>query len=311
VDTGTTPNHRRRRPFAGSVHVLIIGVLIMTVAGAPAIAQGRGDSSYRLVFTLQPANAEVNESISSSPYNPAGDSVRVAVYDNSNQVVPWFPGTITLSLAANPGNGILGGSLEQTVVGGSADFPNISLSQSGFGYRLHAVACSGCGSDLRGGIYVAPADSGTFDIVDVVLTCTAGPCSSGDVTEGRTTAHMETSGGASGNMLFFSVSPGALNCASYTETSALVTFNVTGLRTKTITVVVPRSQARSLASYQVCYNSPNRFRNRAGQLVNTGLLPNCAPATSAPPPCVVSRNFEGNNVVIVFSAPLGDPKGRV
>ena len=112
-------------------------------------------------------------------------------------------------------------------------------------------------------------------------------------------------------MLFFSVSPGALNCASYTETSPLVTFNVTGPRTKSITIVVPRSQGRSLASYQVCYNSPNRFRNRAGHLVNTGLLPNCTPATRAPPPCVVSRDLVGNQVVIVFSAPLGNPKGRV
>jgi hypothetical protein len=309
----TTPNHRRHRPFAGSVHLLIIGILIMTVAGAPAIARARGDSSYTLVFTRQPANAVADARISSSAYNPppAGDPVRVTVYDYYG-VASGFTGTITLSLASNPGNGTLSGTLQETVAYGRADFPDISIDESGFGYRLRAVACQGCGSDLRGGIIVAQADSGTFDIVDVRKICDAESCESGFVEDedGRTTAHMETSEGADGDVLLFSVSPGALNCASYTETSSLVTFSVSGLRTKTITVIVPRNQGRSLASYQVCYNSPNRFRNRAGHLVNTGLLPNCAPATSAPP-CVVSRAFDGNTVVIVFSAPRGDPKGRV
>ena len=112
-------------------------------------------------------------------------------------------------------------------------------------------------------------------------------------------------------MLFFSVSPGQLNCAHYKETSSLVTFSVTGHRTKTITVAIPQSSARPLSSYQVCYNSSNQFRNRNGQLVNTGLLPDCAPMTSEPAPCVVSRAIGGGDVVVVFSAPLADPKGRL
>jgi hypothetical protein len=312
VDTGTALSHRRRLPFAGNLYVLIVAVFILTVAGVPAIAGARGTTGYTLVFTRQPANAVVNGSISSDPYAPSGDPVRVTVYDQYHDVVTGFFGTISLSLASNPGNGTLSGILEQPVDDGSADFPNISINQSGFGYRLHAVACSGCGSFLRGSIPVAPADSGTFDIVDVAKECGAGPCSSGEgyVTDGSTKARIETSDGASGDMLFFSVSPGPLNCARYKETSSLVTFDVTGSRTKTVTVVVPRTSVRGLASYQVCYNSSNRFRNRAGRLANTGLLPDCAAVASAPP-CVVSKGFEGNTVVIVFSAPLGDPKGRV
>ena len=308
----TILNERRRRPsFGASVHLAIIALLITLVAGTPAIARGGASPQRRLVFTRQPANAQVDESISGSAYNPSGAPVQVTVVDENNQVVTSFVGTITLSLGSNPGHGTLSGILERDVSEGRAEFPGISIDQSGFGYRLHAVACEFCGSFLRGGVPVAPADSRRFDIVDVVKTCDADPCFSGEVTDGNTTASMQTSAGAPGDVLFFSVSPGALNCALYKETSSLVTFSVTGSRTKTITVVVPGTSNRNLSSYQVCYESPNQFRARNGQLVKKGLLPDCAPATSDPAPCVVSREFDGNDVVIVFSAPLGDPKGRV
>lgn len=312
VKTRTTLSERQRHlRFAASVHVVIIAVLFMTIVGTPATAGGRGASSYRLVFTRQPANAQVEESISSSAYNPSGPSVQVTVRDQSNHLVTSFVGTITLSLQSDPGNGTLSGALVQTVENGTAEFPGIEIDESGFGYRLHAEPCQGfgCFSTLRGAIPVTPADSRKFDIVDVVMTCDPEPCGSGDVTDGNTTASMMTSSGADGDRLFFSVSPGALNCAQYRETSSLVTFSVTGSRTKTITITVPRTTARPLSSYQVCYDSPNKFKDRNGQLVNKGLLPDCT--TSDPAPCVVSREFEGNDVDIVFSAPLGDPKGRV
>jgi hypothetical protein len=311
METRTTPNYRRLLSFAALVHVVIIAVLFTTVAGKAATPRGSGAPLQRLVFTRQPASAQVGESISSSAYNPTGNPVQVTVVDENNQVVTTFIGTITLSLKSNPGNGVLSGILERNVSEGRAEFPDISLNQSGFGYRLHAVACPFCGSFLRGGEPVNPADSRKFDIVDVVKECDAGPCESGVVTDGDTSAHMETSAGDPNDMLFFSVSPGQLNCALYRETSSLVTFEVTGPRTKTITVEVPRTGARTPSSYQVCYSSPNTFSDRNGQLVNKGLLPDCVPTTNDPAPCVVSRGFVEGQMVIVFSAPLGDPKGRV
>jgi hypothetical protein len=312
VHTRTTPNYRRLLSFAAFVHVAIIAVLMNTVAVTPATAHGTVSPSM-VEFTRQPANAQVNERIRSTAYSPASDPVQVTVFDQFHNVAASFEGTILLTFKSNPGNGILAGAVEEPVIEGRADFPNIWITQSGFGYRLHAVACpGGCDSSLRGG-FIGPADSHKFDIVDVRKICGEGACESGDVTDtdGHTTAHMETSDGAPGDVLIFSVSPGVLNCASYHETSSLVTFTVTGTRTKTVTVVVPRSSARNLSSYQVCYSSPNSFRARNGLLVKKGLLPDCDAGPNDPAPCVVSRAFDGSTVVIVFSAPRGDPKGRI
>ena len=47
---------------------------------------------------------------------------------------------------------------------------------------------------------------------------------------GTPTARMDAvGGGAPGGLLIFSVSPGALNCAKYNETSSLVTFECHGV----------------------------------------------------------------------------------
>jgi hypothetical protein len=297
------------------VHVAIIAILITTVAGGPASAGTTTPPPppfpWRLVFTHQPANAQVNDFITSVAYTPSGAPVQVSVIAANNSVVTSFFGTITLSFKSNPGNGVLKGTLTRDVVNGRAEFPDISIDQSGSGYRLHATACPGCstGGFMRREVSVSPADSGRFDIADVVKTCDAGPCSSGDVTQGNTTAHMETSSGQSGDKLVFSVSDGFLNCAHYKETSELVEFSVTGSRSKVVTLIIPRTPTRALSTYQVCYNSTNKFTDRSGQLVKTGLLPDCS-AVADVPPCVVSRAFDGSNVVITFSAPVGDPHGR-
>lgn len=315
MDTRRARDYRHLLSIAALVHVAVIAILITTVAGTPATAGTTTPPPppfpWRLVFTHQPANAQVNDFITSAAYNPSGTPIQVSVVAANNSVVTSFYGTITLSFKSNPGNGNLSGTLEEDVSNGSADFPYVQIDQSGTGYRLHATACSGCSTDfLRGGVSVSPADSGKFDITDVVKTCDAGPCSSGDVTQGNTTAHMETSSGEAGDKLFFSVSDGALNCEHYKETSELVEFSVTGSRSKTVTIIIPRTPpTRGLSTYQVCYNSTHTFTDRTGQLVKTGLLPDCSAVADAPP-CVVSRAFDGTNVVIVFTAPVGDPRGR-
>jgi hypothetical protein len=125
---------------------------------------------------------------------------------------------------------------------------------------------------------------------------------------GSTTASETASAGATGDQLTLAVSVEPLDCPGYSEVSAVVTFDVTGTRTKTVKIVVPKSVAGNANGRQVCYSAPLPFLDRSGNLVTTGLLPDCS---SSPAPCKVSSKLVKKNVEVVFLAPAGDPKGRV
>ena len=69
----------------------------------------------------------------------------------------------------------------------------------------------------------------------------------------------------------------------------------------------PQTPNNGAAFYQVCYSSDTAFVNRSGNVVNTGLLPDCNAAT--PPPCVVSiTKDKAGQIVEKVSVPSGDPK---
>ena len=99
-----------------------------------------------------------------------------------------------------------------------------------------------------------------------------------------------------------------LDCVGYSEVSAVVTFDTTGTRTKTITITVPKSVGGNANTRQVCFSSPTPFTDRFGATVTTGLLPDCSVAVA---PCKLSSKVVKKNIVVMFSAPAGDPKGRV
>jgi len=64
-------------------------------------------------------------------------SLQAGVYDAYwNQVTTVNGGTLSVSLAANPAGGVLGGALTATIAQGVATFSNLTLSKVGTGYTL-------------------------------------------------------------------------------------------------------------------------------------------------------------------------------
>ena len=86
----------------------------------------------QLAFTVAPTNTTAGGTIS-----PA---VRVAAEDASGNVVTSYGGTISIAFAANPGGGVLSGTLTTNAVSGVATFANLSIDRGGTGYTLQAAA---------------------------------------------------------------------------------------------------------------------------------------------------------------------------
>jgi len=72
----------------------------------------------------------------------AGDAfeLQVSVEDSIGNLDTTFHGSVTLTLANNPGGGSLGGTLTVTAVDGVATFSGLTLDLAGSGYTLEATA---------------------------------------------------------------------------------------------------------------------------------------------------------------------------
>src|SRR5256886_404512 len=85
----------------------------------------------QLVFTVPPTNTAAGAAIT-----PA---VQVAVQDALGNTVTSFSGTVTVTLAANPGGGTLAGHPTVTAVNGVATFADLSIDRVSTGYMLQAT----------------------------------------------------------------------------------------------------------------------------------------------------------------------------
>jgi hypothetical protein len=83
-----------------------------------------------LVFLNPPSNVT-----SGSPITPA---LQVALEDQNGVVIQSFNGQVTLTLATNPTNAALSGTISATAISGVATFSNLVVSLSGSGYQLGA-----------------------------------------------------------------------------------------------------------------------------------------------------------------------------
>ncbi len=94
----------------------------------------------QLGFSVQPSSATAGTSIA-----PA---VKVTARDATGSVATAFSGAVTLSIAAGTGTAgaILSGTLTVNAVLGVATFTNLSIDNSGTGYRLSAVAAGVSGA---------------------------------------------------------------------------------------------------------------------------------------------------------------------
>jgi hypothetical protein len=85
----------------------------------------------QLVFTVQPTNTRAGRVI-----RPA---IQVTAQDSNGQTSTNFGGTVTMTLATNPGFGTLSGTTTVTAVAGVATFSDLSIDSTGFGYQLRAT----------------------------------------------------------------------------------------------------------------------------------------------------------------------------
>ena len=65
-------------------------------------------------------------------------SLTVHAEDPYGNVDPTFNGSVTLSLATNPGSATLGGTLNVKAVNGVATFSGLTINNPGMGYTLKA-----------------------------------------------------------------------------------------------------------------------------------------------------------------------------
>ncbi len=93
-------------------------------------------------------------------------SVTVDGEDSFGNVDPNFSGSVTLSLAGNPGSAILGGTLTATAVNGVATFSGTTINQAGNGYTLQASSTS-----------LTTGNSTPFSVLDQLVVTTPPPSS--------------------------------------------------------------------------------------------------------------------------------------
>ena len=104
-------------------------------------------TTSQLVVTTQPPSAMT-----------AGSTfgLTVEAEDSSGNPIISFDGTVTVSLANNPGGATLGGTLTASASDGVATFSGLSLNKADSGYTLQ-VSASGLGGATTSAIAVTPA----------------------------------------------------------------------------------------------------------------------------------------------------------
>ena len=135
----------------GSVSATLVGQKIISatingvsVAQADTLAVGPAGAA-ELAFSVQP-----NNSTAGSTITPA---VQVTARDQFGNTATGFTAGVTVALGANPGGGVLTGTLTRNAVAGVATFADLSINKAGSGYTLTAAAT---------GLPVAP--SSAFDV---------------------------------------------------------------------------------------------------------------------------------------------------
>ncbi len=78
----------------------------------------------------------------------------LTVEDSAGNVVTGYSGTVTLTLASNPGNASLGGTLTANISNGVASFAGLTLNRPGHGYSFTAIV-GGLPTDTIGPLNVA------------------------------------------------------------------------------------------------------------------------------------------------------------
>jgi hypothetical protein len=280
---------------------LLLGIVAMftvTLLAAPASA------AKALSFVTQPDDAIRNQTITTLPLDALdgtidGSFIQVLADNNVRVTLTSVPSGLSKTARAG--------------ADGIATFSTASIGTPG----TFTLVASANGWD--------PATSDSFRIFDSGEACSGGAVC--DPLTGSLNANNETAkvagasngGGVVGvalNIESAPVCPGDSDTEFNHGPGVLSAFwdNIGGEVTITLTIskAWDQIQPRNGASfYQVCFTydqSGKTFPDKFGNVVETGLLPDCGPSVG--PPCIVSRNKNNKgNVVIVVRSPV-DAKCR-
>lgn len=276
-----------------------------------------GGCATALRFVDQPANARINQTITTSPYNaPPGAAVAVEVVDSAGHRVTTSSAVITVSIAPGTGTGTLHGTTTATAVNGLATFSDLSIDLEGTGYALRASS-SGLTSKT----------SGTFRIDEAATVCTEDVNCTATLANDDASLEVTAQGSAQGDSGVLTINRtegAALDCAGYDElldrdfTVDFVPNPGTVGRAKTVTLTISKGAMQDttdngVAHLEMCFGAPFMFAVKPGTppLQNpapglfVGLLPDCGTA-----PCVSKRKGQGGAGIIVAQAPGGDQDPR-
>jgi hypothetical protein len=284
--------------------VAAISVALWLVASSlsPAAAISNGSS---LGFVNQPILGGVLPSGAGVPVSvDDGTHLKVAIYNGSGKMARIEGIPIRVKIVGMEEGDCLTGDVESTRADGIAHFTDLAVTCLG-NHQLRALANDG--ASLNSGHIADSGPSATFAVID------AEACGSecADADEQGNTRVRVTSG--DGDHVLLAVGGAAVDCGGYDEESQSVTFLVTNtsqLTTVRMTLSDPGKGAAN--KYQVCFSSPtSTFTSRTGDKVGlgeAGLLKDCVDVNPAKVPCVVDRFKENGNVVVIFTAPPGDPR---
>jgi hypothetical protein len=265
-----------------------------------------------LAWVQQPASAGRDKVITSVVADPSGTPVQVRLLDGMGGHASQSGVTVSLAIVA--GTGASGATLDgTTAVTGSAGIATFAptINRSERGYRLLATASGVIDSD----------PSSAFNIDDVAKICSVSGCTGSSVKD-TTTAKISAS--SDGGVLTMSLGLDPLDCHDsanqfYETSSATVTWDITPANDRTeITIRLDKADVtRPYNLYDVCFSSPtSSFRNRYNVKIEkgkAGLLKICPPRLDKQDsdPCVVDKWRDNGDVLIKFSVPPGDPRGRI
>jgi hypothetical protein len=269
-------------------------------------------------ITVQPADAQINTPITSTPYNtPAGSPVQVALEDSSGATVSSYNGTDEVSLTSTP-SALLGGAGPFSVSSGTtgSSFKNLEVPTAGSGYTLTASSAAGFNND---GIETgAPSSPFTLHTAVSASACDGAGCS-GTTTNSNSTLNGSSSATSGALVLaldpapsFWASAPVVTACDNYKflsgdEDTVQLLNDPTSLTIKDL-VTVPEPNLAAVAvtwaTQQLCLAASTPFTAAGGvpaTLVNSsptgsgtsyvGLLVSlCFRYPSAP--CVTKRTFK-------------------
>lgn len=251
-----------------------------------------------LAFTRQPVDSQWNVAMSPGP--------RVTAYDACGNVVSTLASTITLT----DSSAALATGSSATPVSGVATFGNLTFSTYPLVDTLTASAAG-----------FTSTTSASFLVAQVVSicppTCTTGnvPNTDGSLNTLVNLSAVQPSTGTGSLVVSVRGDPGSI-CDSGeagTETPYGTLATLSSPLQKTVTMTLPKKYVNAISNngtpfMDICLQTDTPFTDKSGDSVTEGLLPDCGDVADQPP-CIVSRNKNAGNEIVVFNLIAGDPKG--